>query len=68
MPVGPTLIEEIKRTNTVVVRNLLQEQGRRERGIRRNPYAMDVDRGRNCYSCRGFGYLAQNCRRQGIVG
>jgi len=68
MPVGPTLIEEIERTNIVVVRNLLQEQGRRERGIRRNSYAMDVDRGRNCYSCRGFGYLAHNCRRQGIIG
>ena len=33
-----------------------------------NLYAMEVDRGnRNCYSCRGFGYLAQNCRRQ-IIG
>jgi len=26
-------------------------------------YAMDVDRGRNYYSCRGFGHLAQNYRR-----
>ena len=29
---------------------------------------MNVDRERNCYSCRGFGHLAWNCRRQGIVG
>ena len=32
-----------------------------------NLYAMDVDRGnRNCYSCRGFGHLAKNCRNRGI--
>ena len=29
---------------------------------------MDVDKGRNCYSCGGFGYLAWNCRRQRIMG
>jgi len=29
---------------------------------------MDVDRGKNYYSCGGFGHLAQNCRRQGIMG
>ena len=27
---------------------------------------MDVDKGRNCYSCGEFGYLVQNCRRQSI--
>jgi len=27
---------------------------------------MDVDWGnRNCYNCRGFGYLARNCRNRG---
>jgi len=30
-------------------------------------YAMDMDRGRNCYSYGGFSHLAQNCRRQ-IMG
>ena len=35
--------------------------------VQYNLYAMDVNRGRNCYSCKGFGYLIQNCRRQ-IIG
>ena len=46
-----TLIEGIERTNTVVVRNPLQEQGGRGEKIRRNSYVIDVDRERNCYSC-----------------
>ena len=28
-----------------------------------NPYAIEVDKGRNCYSYGEFGYLAWNCRR-----
>ena len=32
--------------------------------IRRDPYAMEMDRGRNCYACRRFGYLACYCRNQ----
>jgi len=36
--------------------------------MRRNSYAMDVDRRRNCHSCGGFGHLVWNCRRQGIIG
>jgi len=32
---------------------------------RRNPYAMDVDHGRNCYACGGFGHMARNCRNRG---
>ena len=23
-------------------------------------YTIDVDRGRNCYNCEGFGYIARN--------
>ena len=60
-------MEGVERTNTVIVRNLLQEQGRRSRGMRRDPYVMDVNRERNYYSCGGFGYLAQNCRSQEIM-
>ena len=30
----------------------------------RNPYAMDVDRERNCYAYGGFGYLARHCRNR----
>jgi len=29
---------------------------------------INVDKGRICYSCEGFGYLARNCRNWGIVG
>ena len=51
-------MEGVERTNAVVVRHPLQEQERRER---RDSYMMDVDRGRNCYSCERFGYLVGNC-------
>ena len=32
-----------------------------------NPYTIDVDRRENwnCYNCRGFGYLARNCKNRG---
>ena len=33
---------------------------------RKDPYAMDVNRGRNCYVYGGFGYLARNCRNRSI--
>ena len=36
--------------------------------LKRNPYAMKVDRGRNCYACRGFGHMAQHCRNKGQRG
>jgi len=32
---------------------------------RRNPYAMEVDRGRNCYACGGFRHMACHCRNRG---
>ena len=51
---GPAPIEEVKRTNAVIVRG--QGQGI---GIpRRDPYIMEVDRGRSCYTYRGFGHMA----------
>jgi len=31
-------------------------------GMRRDPYSIEVDRGRNCDSCGEFGYLAWNFR------
>ena len=34
---------------------------------RRDPYAMEVDRGRNCYACRGFGHMVHHCRNRGKV-
>ena len=32
---------------------------------RRDPYAIEVDRGRNCYACGGFGHIARHCRNRG---
>jgi len=59
---GPAPMEGVERTNAVVVRG--QGQGT---GIppRRDPFAMEVDRGRNCYACGGFGHMAHNCRNRG---
>ena len=61
---GPSPMEEVERTNAVVVRGVGQGQGA---GIppRRDPYAMEVDRERNCYTCRGFGHMACHCRNRG---
>ena len=62
VPTGPAPIEGAERTNTIMV-NPQQRVG----FLPRNPYTMDVDQGnRNCYTYRGFGYLARNCRNQGI--
>ena len=35
---------------------------------RRDPYMMEVDRGRNCYACEGFRHIACHCRNQGQRG
>ena len=59
----PALMEGVERTNAVVVRGL-------EVGVEQNmgvpprwdPYAMEVDRGRNCYACGGFVHMAHYCR------
>ena len=32
---------------------------------RRDSYVIEVDRGRNCYACRGFGHIAYHCRNKG---
>jgi len=56
-------MEEIERTNVEIV--CLNQQ---VVFVSQNPYMIDVDKGRNCYSCERFGYLIQNCRRWGIVG
>jgi len=59
---GPAPMEGVERTNVVVVRG--QGQGA---GIppRQDPFAMEVDRGRNCYACGGFGHMARYCRNRG---
>ena len=55
-------MEGVERTNAVVIKG--QGQGV---GIppRRDPYAMEVDHGRNCYACGGFGHMAHHCRNRG---
>ena len=56
-------MEGVERTNAVVVKGQKQGQST-EVPPRRNSYAMEVDRGRNCYSCGGFGHMACHCRNQ----
>jgi len=49
---GDSTTVDVKRTNTVIVCPT-QRTGLTQH----NPYIMDVDRRRNCYSCGGFGHL-----------
>ena len=58
---GPALMEEVERTNAVIVRG----QGQGMEAPRRDPYAIEVDRGRNCYACGEFGHMAHHCRNRG---
>jgi len=60
----PAPIEGIERTNAVVVRDAGQEAGV---PLRQDPFAMEVDQGRDCYACGGFGHMAHNCRNRGRV-
>ena len=55
-------MEEVKRINIVIVRNSLQVQGRRKVVIKRNPYAIDINRERKYFNCRGFRHMACYCR------
>jgi len=58
---GPALMKGVERTNVVVVRESGQGAGI---SPRRNPYAMEVDRRRNCYACGEFGHMAHHCRNR----
>jgi len=58
---GPAPMEGVERTNVVVVRGQGQGMG----APKRDPYAMEVDRGRNCYACGDFGHMAYHCRNRG---
>ena len=60
----PALMEGIERTNAVVVRGAGQGAGVPPR---RDPFAMEVDWGQNCYACGGFGHMARHCRNRGRV-
>ena len=63
---GPAPMEDIERTNTVVVRGQGQGAGQNaEVHLKRDPYAMEMDRGRNCFACGGFRHMAHHCRNRG---
>ena len=64
MTTKPAPIEGVERTNAVIVRGLGQEMGVPPR---RDPYTIEVDRGRNYYACRGFGHIACHCKNRGRV-
>jgi len=55
-------MEGIERTNAVVVRGAGQGTGVPPR---RDLFAMEVDRGWNCYACGRFGHMACHCRNRG---
>ena len=63
--IGPAPMEGVERTNAVVVRGQGQGAGT---SPRRDPFAMEVDRGRNCFACGGFGHMARHCRNRGQRG
>ena len=60
---GPAPMEGVERTNAVVMR----EQGQGMGVSRKDPYVMEVDRGRNCYTCGGFRHMAQHCRNNQTI-
>ena len=66
---GPAPMEGIERINMVVVRGLGSGIGQ-SAGVssKRDPFAMEVDRSRNCYACGGFGHMAYHCRNWGQRG
>jgi len=57
-------MEGVERTNAAMVRELGQGIGAPPR---RDFYAMEVDRERNCYTCGGFGHMARHCRNRGRI-
>ena len=60
-------MEGVERTNAVVLRGSGVGQSA---GIPPwwDPFAIEVDRGWNCYACGGFGHIACHCRNQGQRG
>jgi len=62
---GPAPMEGVERTNAVVVRGLGQGVGQSMGAPpRRDLFAIEVDRGRNCYACGGFGHMARHFRNR----
>jgi len=58
-------MEGIERTNAVVVRGSGAGAGQNMGVLPRwDPYAMKVDRRRNCYACEGFGHMAHHYKNR----
>ena len=57
----PAPMKGVERTNVVIVRETEQMMGAPPR---RDPYVMEVDRGRNCYACEEFGHMVHYCRNR----
>ena len=61
----PAPMEEVERMNAVVVRGQEAGVGQNvEAPPRQDPFAMEVDCGQNCYTCRGFRHIARHCRNR----
>ena len=60
------LMEGVERTNAIIVH---PQQGTEL--VQCNPYAMNINRERNCYACGGFRHMAQHCwnrgQRSGVI-
>jgi len=66
---GPAPMEGVERMNVVVVRGSGVGVGQNMGApSRQDPYAMEVDHGRNCYACGGFRHMAHHCRNRGQSG
>jgi len=67
--IGPAPMKGVERMNAVVVKGLGAGVGQ-NMGTppRQDPYAMEIDHGRNCYTCGGFGHMARHCRNWGQRG
>ena len=59
---GSAPIKGVERTNVMVLRGAGQGVGVPPRW---DSFTMEVDRGRNCYACRGFRHMAHHCRNRG---
>ena len=54
-------MERIERMNAVIVKG----SGQRARiPPRKDPFAIEVDQGKNCYACGGFGHMACHYRNR----
>jgi len=58
--IEPVPMEGVEKTNVVVMRR----SGQGIEAPRRDLYAIEVDRGRNCYTCGEFGHMACHCRNR----